>query len=254
MVNRQSPIPVHQQIAADLRDKITTGTYPVGAKLPSERELVDRYGVSRPTVREAVGLLATEGVVTIEHGRGVFVRPPASITRLSRSRLSRAARAKNEGAFMADAKAQGFTPSSTVKPIYFEPADERAAELLAVEPGAEVTVRDRVMRANGLVVQLAVSRLPREFTRGTAIEQVDTGPGGAYARLEEAGHVIGRYVEEVGARMPTGEERSTLQLPPGTPVITITRVAYRVDGVALEMNDITMPADRYRLTYEWAAD
>lgn len=87
--------------------------------------------------------------------------------RLARSRLSRAARANNEGAFLADAKAQGFTPSSSVR-IRFEPVDERAAELLQIEPGAEVTVRDRVMRANGLVVQLAVSRFPRGFTRGTA--------------------------------------------------------------------------------------
>jgi GntR family transcriptional regulator len=253
MVNRHSPIPAHQQIAADLRERIMTGVYAAGAKLPSERELVESYGVSRPTVREAVGVLESEGIVTIEHGRGVFVRPPAEIIRLARSRLSRAARTNNEGAFLADAKAQGFTPSSSVR-ISFEPATERVAELLQIEPGTEVTVRDRVMRANGLVVQLAVSRLPREFTRDTLIEEVNTGTGGAYARLEDAGHTISRFAEDVGARMPTGDERTLLQLPPGTPILTVTRIAYRVDGVPLEMNDMTLPADRYRLSYEWPAE
>ena len=92
------------------------------------------------------------------------------------------------------------------------------------------------------------------FTRGTAIEEVDTGPGGAYARLEEAGHTIGHYAEHVGSRMPTPEEASALQLGQGIPVITVTRVAYREDGTPLEMNDMVLPADRYELTYEWAAE
>ncbi|MFD8495533.1 GntR family transcriptional regulator, partial [Amycolatopsis sp. NPDC059657] len=217
------------------------------------RELVDTYDVSRPTIRDAVNILRAEGIVISEHGRGVFVRPPASITRLARSRLSRAARERNQAAFIADAAARGFTPSSSVK-ISFEPADARAAAFLGISPGDEVTVRDRVMRADGLVVQLAVSRLPREFTRGTAIEEVNTGAGGAYARLEEAGHIIGSFVEHVGSRMPTPQEASLLQLADGVPVLTITRIAMREDGVQLEMNDMILAADRYELTYEWEAE
>ncbi len=204
-------------------------------------------------MRDAVNLLRAEGLVTSEHGRGVFVRPPTTIRRLARSRLTREARERNRGAFLADAAAQGFTPSTSVK-IRFEEAGERSAGYLAIEPGSEVTVRDRVMRADGLVVQLAVSRLPREFTRGTAIEQIDTGRGGTYARLAEAGRGPASFVEHVGARMPTPDEASLLQLADGVPVITVTRVAYREDGTPLEMNDMTLAADRYQLQYEWPAD
>lgn len=253
MVDRTSGVPAFRQVASDLREKISTGHYPTGERLPSERELVESYGVSRPTIREAVNVLRTEGIVTAEHGRGVFVRPPSAIHRLSRSRLSREARERNQGAFLADAAARGFTPSSSVK-VSFEAADQRIADFLGIDQGDEITVRDRVMRGNGLVVQLAVSRLPRTITRGTAIEQVDTGPGGAYARLEEAGHTIGSYVEHVGARMPTPAEASVLQLTEGTPVITITRVAYQDDGTPLEINDMVLPADRYEVSYEWPAD
>jgi GntR family transcriptional regulator len=253
MVDRQSGVPAFRQVAADLREKISAGQYAPGDQLPSERELVETYGVSRPTIRDAVNMLRTEGIVTAEHGRGVFVRPPTTIHRLSRSRLSREARERNQGAFLADASTRGFTPSSSVK-VSFEAATQRVADYLSIDPGAEVTVRDRVMRANGLVVQLAVSRLPRGFTRGTAIEQVDTGRGGAYARLEEAGHIIGSFVEHVGARMPNPIEASALQLGSGVPVVTVTRVAYRADGVPLEVNDMVLPADRYELSYEWPAD
>lgn len=253
MVDRTSGVPAFRQVAADLREKISAGHYPAGERLPSERELVESYGVSRPTIREAVNVLRTEGIVTAEHGRGVFVRPPSAIHRLSRSRLSRAARERDQGAFLADAAARGFTPSSSVK-VRFEEADQRVADYLGIEPGSDITVRDRVMRADGLVVQLAVSRLPRAFTRDTAIEQVDTGPGGTYARLEEAGHPLGSFVEHVGARMPTPDETSALQLIGGTPVVTITRVAYQGDGTPLEVNDMVLPADKYEVSYEWAAE
>lgn len=252
-MNRRSGIPVFRQIAADLRQKISVGIFSPGDQLPSERELVETYDASRPTVRAAIDLLGAEGLVSAEHGRGVFVRPPATIQRIARARLSREARARNKGAFLADAAARGFTPSSSVK-IRFEQADARTAEHLAIDEGAEITVRDRVMRADGLVVQLAVSRLPRDFTRGTAIEEVNTGKGGAYARLEEAGHQIGRFVEHVGARMPTPDEANLLQLAEGVPIVTVTRVAYSTEGTPLEMNDMVLAGDRYELSYEWGAD
>jgi GntR family transcriptional regulator len=253
MVDRRSGVPAFRQVAADLREKITSGRLVPGERLPSERDLVENYGVSRPTVRDAVNVLRSEGLVTSEHGRGVFVRPPASIHRLARSRLSREARERDRGAFLADAAARGFTPSTSVK-VSFEEADDRVAGYLTVDVGTEITVRDRVLRADGLVVQLAVSRLPREFTRDTAIEQVDTGPGGTYARLEEAGHRLASFVEHVGARMPTPDEASQLQLAEGVPVVTVTRVAHREDGTPVEMNDMVLAADRYQLSYEWAAD
>lgn len=54
--------------------------------------------------------------------------------------------------------------------------------------------------------------------------------------------------------MPTPDEASLLQLADGVPVITVTRVAYCEDGTPLEMNDMTLAADRYQLQYEWPAD
>ncbi|HWD03997.1 MAG TPA: GntR family transcriptional regulator [Amycolatopsis sp.] len=254
MVNRRSGIPAFRQVAGDLREKIAAGEYAPGQQLPSERELVETYEVSRPTVREAVNMLRAEGLVTSEHGRGVFVRPPRIVQkRMAASRLSRAARRNGRGAFRADAAARGFTPTATVK-VRFEAADARVADRLAIDVGTEVTVRDRVMCADDEAIQLAVSRLSRKLTRGTAIEEVDTGRGGTYARLEEAGHTLGSFVEHVGARMPTPDEASLLQLADGVPVITVTRVAYGTDGTPVEMNDMVLAGDRYELSYEWPAD
>lgn len=251
MVDRTRGTPAYRQVADDIRAKINAGEYAPGTQLPSERDLVEAYQVSRPTVRDAIGVLRAEGVVVAEHGRGVFVRSAVSLVRLAR--LSRAAREANRSAFLGDAAASGLTPNVQVK-IYFEPADKRAAELLGVEVGTELCVRDRVMGVDGAIVQLAVSRLPRTITKGTAIEHEHTGTGGVHSRLEEAGHRLEHFTETVGARMPTPTEASTLQLLPGTPVITVTRVAYDVDGRPVEMNDMVLAADRYELAYDIPAD
>lgn len=253
MVDRTSGVPAFRQVAADIRDKITQGEYAAGSRLPSERVLVDTYGVSRPTVRDAVNLLRTEGLLLAEHGRGVFIRSTPTIHRLARTRLARQARDRDAAAFHSDAVEHGFTPSSSVT-IRFEPADARTAQQLALAEGADITVRDRIMSADGNVVQLATSRLPRTLTRGTVIEQTDTGPGGIYQRLHDEGHPIAGFAEHVGARMPTPDEISALQLPTGTPVVTVTRIAHTSDEHPVEMNDIVLPADRYELSYTWEAD
>lgn len=253
-INRTSGLPVYQQIAADLRRRIRASELSPGERMPSERELVEHYGASRVTVRQAVALLRAEGLVMAEHGKGLYVRDHDRIQRLSRNRLRRVERTDGPGGtFSSDLAAAGMTPRVEVD-IRTEPADERTASLLAVEPGASVLVRDRRMYADDQPVQLAVSRLPAAVTAGTRIEQRDTGPGGIYARLEEAGHPLGHFVETVAARMPTPEEASGLQLTEGTPVLAVSRTAYTTDGSPVETNDILMAADRYELVYELPAE
>lgn len=63
-----------QSLAAYLEEQILAGAMPAGSKLPSERELTERFGVSRPIVREALRMLAERGLVEIRPGRGSFVR------------------------------------------------------------------------------------------------------------------------------------------------------------------------------------
>lgn len=60
-------------VAAQLEQLIRRGEYPVGSKLPPERALAEEFGVGRSTMREALGVLQTVGLLRIEHGVGVFV-------------------------------------------------------------------------------------------------------------------------------------------------------------------------------------
>ena len=93
-------------------------------------------------------------------------------------------------------------------------ADER--------PGGDRTLSHRYLQ-----------RLPK----APGFEQADTGPGGIYARLEESGHVLARFTEEVGARMPSPEERRALEIGASVPVLTVLRTAYDTNDVAVEVCD-----------------
>lgn len=73
MIDKNSPIPVYFQLKNDLVKKIAQGLWKAGECIASERELCEIYGVSRMTIRQAIGELVQEGVLTRLKGKGTFV-------------------------------------------------------------------------------------------------------------------------------------------------------------------------------------
>jgi DNA-binding FadR family transcriptional regulator len=74
------PPRLYRQVADQLRQLIDSGEYAVGARLPAERELAEQFGLSRPTVREALIALEVEGRIRIRVGSGIYVRAMAAST------------------------------------------------------------------------------------------------------------------------------------------------------------------------------
>ena len=72
-VDHEGKTPVYLQIAAILRGEIERGVYAPGRPVPSETQLMQRYGVARLTARKAVRVLADEGLVEVVPGRGAYV-------------------------------------------------------------------------------------------------------------------------------------------------------------------------------------
>jgi GntR family transcriptional regulator len=245
--------PPYRQIAAALREAIRLGRLVPGDQLPSEAELVQHYGVARMTARQAIQELRTEGLVVAEHGRGVFVRVTPVVRRLASERFARRHRERGKAAFSVEAEKVGYVPSVDRIHVSEAPARQEIAERLGVEVGDPVVIRDRRYLANNEPVETAVSYIPADLARGTAITETDTGPGGIYARLEEAGHILDHFVEEVAARMPTPDERRALQLAPGVPVLTVVRTAYDTAGRAVEVCDTVKAAHAYVLEYDFPA-
>jgi GntR family transcriptional regulator len=76
-INPKSPIPFYLQLAGILKEKIAAGEYACGSKIPSEHFLESRYGIARPTVRQAIGTLVAQRALERRKGSGTFVRERA---------------------------------------------------------------------------------------------------------------------------------------------------------------------------------
>ena len=73
MLNPGSPVPLYHQLADILLEKIRSGEYPAAAKIPSEHELAETYGIGRPTARQATDLLVRKNILVRKRGSGTFV-------------------------------------------------------------------------------------------------------------------------------------------------------------------------------------
>ena len=242
---------VFRQIADQLREAIDKAKFAEGDKLPSETELVEHYGVSRMTVRNSLSVLQGEGLVVSEHGKGVFVRPRPPVRRLASDRFARRHREQGKSAFIVEADAAGSHP--TVDSL--EIKEERPSQDIATRLGGprRVLARRRRYLLDGRPVEFATSYLPLDLARGTPIAEPSPGPGGIYARLEELGHRLDHFEEEIRARMPAPSEVKTLRLASGVPVIHLVRTAFDTEGRAVEVCDTTMAADAYVLAYQLPA-
>ncbi|KPM53348.1 GntR family transcriptional regulator [Frankia sp. R43] len=249
-IDRISDRPAYQQIADELRSKIETGALAEGAKLPSERELSETYGTARVTVRQAIAVLRSEGLVAAEHGRGIFVKRRRPVIRTAPSRLSRSARDANQSAFIGDATNAGYTWRVETD-IEITAAGQPAGDLFGIEPDDDVLTRDRTMYVDDEPVQLAISTYNYAIVKGTALEQKDTGPGGAHARLADLGRAPVRFTEILKATMPTPGVARLLRLGEGSPIIKIERLAYDQADRVVEITHMTLAADRYVLRYDF---
>jgi len=253
-VDPTSDRPVYKQIADILRDAVVSGDLAPGDQLPSEADLMERFGVSNGTARKSLGLLRGEGLTVAEHGRGVFVRQRPKVRRLAYDRFSRSHRDAGKAAYIAESEAEQVTPSVEVYYVGPEQATAAVAQRLGIDPGSKVLARKRRYLSNGRPTEVADSFIPWEFAEGTAMVQVNPGPGGIYARLEESGHRLDHFTEEVTSRMPTPDEARALRLSAGTPVFGLVRVAYDTEDRAVEVCDTVMSSDEFVLSYRLPAD
>lgn len=244
---------VFRQIADHVRTAIEGGRLREGERLPSEAQLMEHYGVARMTVRNALQILQTEGLIVSEHGKGVFVRTRPPVRRLASDRFARRHRKDGKAAFLAESEQAGAKPTVDMIEIREQAASADVAQRLRLSGDRTVVVRSRRYSLNGKPVETAISYIPADLARNTPIAEPNPGPGGIYARLEESGHTLDRFTEEVHARMPSATEKRLLGLAPGTPVFRLIRTAFDINGRPVEVCDTIMAADAYVLSYELPA-
>ncbi|RJO74196.1 GntR family transcriptional regulator [Nocardia panacis] len=244
--------PAYRNVADAIRADIAGRRLVEGDRLPTVRELAERFDVPVGTVSRAIDLLRAEGVVVSRHGRGLYVRTFSRVRRTSPQRLHR--QHWGQGRSIQDADTHGRMRVEHVE-VTEVPAPATVAEALAITEGAAVLTRSRRFAIDDRVVQTAISYLPLDVVAAApAVAYTGPGPGGIYARMAEAGLAPVKFTENIVCRMPTQQEATELDLPTGTPVIAITRHAHIATGRCIEINQMLLDASAYDLEYHFTAD
>ncbi|MGI8331496.1 GntR family transcriptional regulator [Actinomadura scrupuli] len=229
-VDRNSPVPLYFQVSQQLEAAIRDGDLPAGSRLENEVALADRYGLSRPTVRQAIQHLVDKGLLVRKRGVGTQVVQPQVRRSIELTSL------------YDDLEAAGREPRTQVLEFGLVPAGDDAGKALGLTPATQV-VRLRRLRLTGSEpLALMTNYLPAGLLDVTADV---LGRRGLYETLRGAGVNLRIAHQTIGARAAGASEARLLDERRGTPLLTMTRTAYDDGGRAVEYGTHLYRATRY---------
>nr|WP_055503641.1 GntR family transcriptional regulator [Nonomuraea pusilla] len=240
---------LYQQVAAELRRAIYSGVLGPGAQLPTEAQLMEDHGVSRNTVRLALGELVNEGLVSRTPRRGTVVRDRRPLLIYPQRELEPQPKGELREAFAYAVAQEGREPSQYIEVLTVSPVEEIASRLELAE-GELAVVRRRLRFVDGQPYNTNDSYFPRDLVADSEIARPGDIARGANRVLEELGHAQVRVVDDIWARMPNQEEAERLQLELGTPVMVYVRVGYDRFDTPVRVAVSVLPADKHLIRYE----
>ncbi|MDF2712576.1 MAG: GntR family transcriptional regulator [Nonomuraea muscovyensis] len=240
---------LYQQVASELRKAIYSGELGPGAQLPTEAQLMEDHGVSRNTVRLALGELVNEGLVTRTPRRGTVVRDRRPLLIYPQRELEPQPTEELREAFAFAVAQEGREPSQLIEVLTVTPVEEIASRLELSE-GELAVVRRRLRFVDGQPYNTNDSYFPRDLVANSEIARPGDIARGANRVLEELGHEQVRVVDDIWARMPNQEEAERLQLELGTPVVVYVRVGYDRADMPVRVAVSVLPADKHLIRYE----
>lgn len=232
-LSKNTVIPLYHQLADLLRSKISSGEYALGQQLPSERELMSTYEISRNTVRDAIDVLVQEGLVERDHGRGTFVALPK--LKLGLTRMT---------SFSEDMRERNLRPASQLlnSEVIFPP-DAVAARLQAL-PGEKVLYLKRLRLADDLPMAINISYFT--LTQFPDLAKENFQDESAYWILEHKYQVRLSHAEQtMRACSATQNQAELLKIAKGDPILVIEGVAFNCDSVPIEFMTQIYRGDRY---------
>lgn len=235
-------VPKYEQLRAVLADVIARDFAP-GDAFPSERQLCIDHGVSRLTVRAAVGQLERDGLLVRVRGKGTYVA-----ARTARSRLHLAS-------FHDDMRRLGLTPTTVVLGASCTPPSEEAATALNMRPDQRCYRVRRLRVADGVPMSIDDAWYDAELAPGLDAHDLSQSIYGIL--MEHYGLPIDKAEQSVAAREADEASAVLLGIAPGSPVMVFDRTASS-GGRPVEYTVSRYRGDRYELHMsldrEWTPD
>lgn len=239
MMSLESVPPKYAQLVQTLQRRIESGDYPPGALLPSENQLIQEFGVSRPTVVAALRVLREQGWIESQQGKGRFVRGRPAMASIEQKRPGQAYLTRPE----TDSTGEIIEVGAVAAP-------NRVAVLLDAQPKSKnkVFVRRRLIVLKGEPTELVSLWLPLELSEGTDLTSGEPLRQGLREHLQaRKGVRFDHIVEQITARMPTTAEAKQLGMPKNTPLLAVFGSVREASGRPLAVVEVLLPADRHEL-------
>ncbi|MCR4401502.1 MAG: GntR family transcriptional regulator [Firmicutes bacterium] len=240
MLNRDNPTPLYYQLAEEIRSRIESNEYVIGEAIPPEPELEQLFRVSRVTVRNAIDLLVSQGLLVKRPGKGTFVRaakvtqPLNVISSWTETMLARGVKVETR-----ELRVEEKLPPA------------RVAEVLCLQPDEPVVEVFRLRMANGEPMTLMTNYLVTSI--GRPLMKIGVTDESLYRVLEEKlGVVLASAEEIVQALAADGEQAKRLGVKRGFPLIQVARVTYDSEGTPIEYVTVVSRADRYQYSVHLA--
>ena len=234
-LSQDNNIPLYFQLENLIKRCISSGLVKPGDTLPSEAELCRSFGISRSTVRQAIGELEEEGLVIRHQGKGTFIAEP---------KLHR--RSENIYSFTSEANAMGLHPSSTLVDFaVIKPAEDLRRMLELQSRDIPVYRFTRIRRVDEIPLMLETSYYPTYVYPNLTPELLKTHS--VYSLLYERGIIPVSAVDTYEAVRLEASEAALLETRAGSAGFSHQRITRSENGEAFELTQSVMRGDRTKL-------
>lgn len=229
-IDRSSPVPLYFQVAQQLQQLIESGTLAPGTRLENEIALADKFGLSRPTMRQAMQHLVDKGLLARKRGVG---------TQVVNNRVRRQVELTS---LFEDLKRDDRRPRTEVLSMETVPAVGTVAAALDVEPGTPTVSLRRLRYANDEPIAVMQNHLPADLLTLTEDELTEYG---LYELLRRAGISLRTARQNIGARKATAAEARLLDEGRNATLLTMERTVQGDSGRPVEFGSHLYRASLY---------
>lgn len=233
-IDKESPVPLYYQLKQILVEQIEAGTWRPDEAIPTEKELQERYELSRTTVRQAINELANEGYLYRQRGKGTFVaRPKVRHGPQRPYGLS--------GYLHAHGRKPGWKLLSMERAL----PPKKVAQALEVTEGDQVLQIKRLRLADDEVIGLHTIYVPFPLASEITAEDMINGDS-SLAYLEEHHGVTLSETHRIIEAVPANEEEAELlDVEVRSPVLLVQRTTIGADGRPIEYLKAAYGGDRF---------
>lgn len=239
-LKRGAPVPLYHQLKTALLRDIEAGRWRPGDRIPTEDALIERFKVSKITVRQALRDLVQLGYIRREQGRGSFVQG-APLEEGPRELKS----------FTSEMRNRGFLASSRVLEQGIAEASSDVADSLAIPDGTPVFRLRRLRFADGEPMGMQTAFVPLSLAPG--IDTLSFTDASLYEILGSRYALFPAAARETHRAVAVPEDLALLlRAPAGSPALAAERLTTLRDGRPLEFVQSIMRGDRYKIVLDLA--